>query len=297
MQIKRIVVTNFRALSQATISFDNITTLIGENNSGKSAVLAAIALFFSSSPRVERKDFSNENTTDPILVTITFYNLTPSERSQFSANIIDEELTITRSFFSDNSKDNGSFSVDGLVNPDFTQVRNATGKNEKRDIYKILQSRYPELDPVSNADQIDEKLEAWEEANPSKLQRQKVGSFRGFKNVAIGQLRSKCEFIIVHAVRDASDDVADAKRSPVLELLNTIARQTIENKAEFQAFRNEINEKIGNFTDPSKVSALSSISTDLTLLLGKYYSDSSLIATWQPVSCGFWGGCSSPVRA
>lgn len=283
MQIKRVSISNFRAIRDISVEFGRLTTIIGENNSGKSAVLAAIALFFDSAPRIDRKDFYNDNISDPVQITISFHNLTPAELLQFSANIIDDELTVTRTFNSDSTKDNGAFSVDSMVNPDFIEVRNNTSKTDKRELYRVLREQY-DLDSVTNADQIDGILDAWEAANPDKLRRQKIGGFRGFKNVAIGQLRSKCEFILVQAVRDAANDVADSKRSPVLELLNTIARQTIENNIDFQNFKREADSRILSFTDPRNVKALSGISDELTGILGKYYSDSSLIATWQPLT-------------
>jgi hypothetical protein len=71
--------------------------------------------------------------------------------------------------------------------------------------------------------------------------------------------------------------------SPVKVLIDTVARQTIENNAQFQAFMTETNQKISEFTDPQKVPVLAEISAELTEILIKYYRDSAIRATWKPI--------------
>ena len=66
---------DFRALRNAALNFGPATALIGENNCGKSAFLLALDLFFASSPRVTDKDFSDDNTSIPINITVHFSDL------------------------------------------------------------------------------------------------------------------------------------------------------------------------------------------------------------------------------
>ena len=75
MRIRRIDVSNFRSLRASSLNFTDSTALIGENNSGKSAFLLALDLFFASSPRINDKDFSDRNTNDPIDITVHFAEL------------------------------------------------------------------------------------------------------------------------------------------------------------------------------------------------------------------------------
>ena len=96
MRIKKLEVTNFRALRAAKINFSNCSALIGENNCGKSAFLLALDLFFSNTPRVKLKDFSDDEIGKPIDITVHFGDLTPSERDEFKSNLLDESLVVTR---------------------------------------------------------------------------------------------------------------------------------------------------------------------------------------------------------
>jgi hypothetical protein len=136
---------------------------------------------------------------------------------------------------------------------------------------------------VKNAEEIEGRLSEWEAAHPDELQRVR-GAFRGFQNVAVGQLRSKTDFILVEAVKDAHSDVGQGQKSPILEILNTITRQTIENNREFQAFVEGANRTLAELTSPERFGVLAEIGDDLTSILQNYYKDSELITTWDPVT-------------
>ncbi|MGE3141856.1 MAG: AAA family ATPase [Hyphomonadaceae bacterium] len=47
MKIARLTVENYRAIKFASVSFLDVTILLGENNCGKSTFLSALELFFS----------------------------------------------------------------------------------------------------------------------------------------------------------------------------------------------------------------------------------------------------------
>lgn len=286
MKIKRIEVSNFRALREASLTFAQTTALVGENNAGKSAFLMALELFFMNAPKVGEKDFSDGNTKIPIDVTIHFANFTPYDLGEFSSNLIDGELVVTRRLLFGNPSESGKFFVSAKVNPAFSACRNEDGKTEKRKLYSELREKYgnpPELPKEKNADEIDAYLEAWEEKHPESLKMEKVAGFKGWKNVAVGKLKEKTDYIFIRAVQDAQEDIQQNKNSPVKNLINTIARQTIENNVNFQNFMKEANVKIAEFTDPNQVPALKEISGALTKILTGYYKDSSIIASWTPI--------------
>jgi putative ATP-dependent endonuclease of OLD family len=67
-------------------------------------------------------------------------------------------------------------------------------------------------------------------------------------------------------------------------LVDTIAKQTIENSQAFKEFTANANERLRQFTDPGNVPALANISETLSTLLKKYYADSDLVATWDPIA-------------
>lgn len=282
MRIKKLHVSNYRALRSSTLNFSEATALIGENNCGKSAFLQALDLFFSRSPQVKIRDFSDDNIIDPIDITVHFSDLTPMDVKEFSGNLLEGELIVTRRFFADNTKESGKFFISAKVNPEFSECRNEEGKTQKRNLYKVIQEKY-HLPNVSSAEEIEQRLLDWEEANPLTLQTQKLAGFKGWTNVASGKLRQKTDLIFIRAVQEAENIQAD-KNSPVRTLINTIARQSIENNAGFKIFIDEANSKIAELTHPSKVPVLADISGRLTTILAEYYKDSAINATWDPIT-------------
>lgn len=282
MQIANVEIKGLRALRDVSIDFDAVTYLLGENNSGKSAFLKAIELFFAGSPKVTERDFHGGDYSEDIEITIKFVNLTPHEQELFQSNLIEDALTVTRTLSLSNADRHGRFSVDTYANPAFADCRNESGKTPKRDKYKELQGQF-DLPNVKSADEVEEKLAEWEAAHPDELTRVR-GAFRGFTNVAVGQLRSKTDFIFVEAVKDAHSDVGQGQKSPILEILNTITRQTIENNREFQEFVEVANQKLAELTSPDRFGVLAEIGNDLTSILQNYYKDSELITTWDPVT-------------
>ena len=246
--------------------------------------MSAIELFFSSSPKVTADDFRNKDVSEDIQITIEFKDLTPEELKLFGGNLLNETLRISRKLSILDPKSNGNYSVAAYVNSAFTKCRSLEKAQPKREEYNQLRATYPELPKVTSADQIEIELENWENDNSSSLTLQFVAGFRGFKNVAIGQLREKTELVYVPAVKDAADAIRNERSSPVKQLLDTIARQTIENSEEFKKFKNGADKALKNLTSPENVPQLKEISTQLTEILGRYYSGSTLNASWEPVT-------------
>jgi putative ATP-dependent endonuclease of the OLD family len=287
MRIRRIDVTNFRSLRASSLNFTASTALIGENNSGKSAFLLALDLFFASSPRVKDRDFSDRNIDDPIDITVHFSDLTPYDRDEFGANMLDGALVITRRFVFNDAAENGKYFISARVNPVFTKCRNENGKTEKRALYAEVRERYgnpADLPKEKSADEIDKFLEQWEAAHPDALEVQKIGVFRGWTNVAAGKLKQKTSYILIRAVQDAAEDIQENKNSPVKSLIDTIARQTIENSSGFKVFLQEASQRISELTNPDRVPILGEMSSGLTAILTDYYKNSEIIATWDPVT-------------
>jgi predicted ATP-dependent endonuclease of OLD family len=156
MRIKRAEVTNFRALRNSSLDFDETTALLGENNCGKSAFLLAMNLFFESSPKIRDRDFSDNNTKEPINITVHFSDFTPYDVEEFQSYLLDDALVITRRFTYGGSDENGKYFISARVNPEFSECRNEGGKTEKRAVYKALREKYgeSELPKEKNADEI-----------------------------------------------------------------------------------------------------------------------------------------------
>lgn len=286
MQISRLWIENYRAVSSIEVTLGDCTVLLGENNAGKSTILSGLNLFFDSAPKVEESDFHHNDTSAPIKVTVEFVNLVPDEYERYEGKLIDNALRVAREFHLNDPAKTGRFFVEADVNPEFAEIRSLTKASDKRAAYSKLRESQPELglNAVRNADEIDDQLERWESENPDNLKREFVSGLGGWKNVAIGQLREKTELVFVPAVKDTATELGNEKSSPVKKLLNTIAKQTIENSEEFKAFKQAADTKLKQLTSPDNVSQLAEISSSLTEILSRYYDGSELVASWSPVS-------------
>lgn len=89
MYISDVKIENFRAISKETIFRFNpgITVLVGENDSGKSAVIDAIRYVLGTTDqnwyKVELSDYYNENTENEIHISICFSDLSLKEKAAF----------------------------------------------------------------------------------------------------------------------------------------------------------------------------------------------------------------------
>lgn len=100
MKIKSAVIKNFKTFNQDGIafSFNNLTTLIGENSVGKSNILEALDLFFNfSKTKITFKSFHHDNYLIPIVIELTFDKLSEIEIKTFKSHLDENDnLTITQ---------------------------------------------------------------------------------------------------------------------------------------------------------------------------------------------------------
>lgn len=279
MQIQKLRVVNYRAIHDAEMVVTPVTAIIGENNSGKSAFLRAIDLFFDSAPKLKPEDFHNRQVNESIEITITFGDLTPDERTAYGAKIVDGTMTVTRELTIGGGK---SYLVSALGSEAFAEVRNEQGKSDKLRCYRELRKNF-ELPAAGNSDDIEGHLAAWEEANPESLTPMRQSGFFGADNVASGKLKSKTEFIFVPAIKNVRDEL-DGRGSPVRTLLSGIAKQAIENSDDYKNFIVESEQKIKELTSPENAPQLKDISAQLTNIMQRYYADAALKASWDEVT-------------
>ncbi len=278
MQIGRVRIENYKSIQSIDVDFCNLNALVGSNNAGKSTIIKAIDLFFDSSPRVRKEDHYLYDTDRPISIALVFTRLTPIERQEFGSAIKDNALMVAREFGGPN-QERGEYFVYTDVMAEFDEFRQESNGTKKRSIYARLRDQFGL--PSASGDQMETELKNWEAQNEDQLTFDKVRGFFGAMNVANGKLKKKTAVRLVPAVKDASEEAGDLKKSPVVSLLNDIIKQTFENKEEFTEFIQASNTRLAEITDPKNIPQLSSISSRLTDTLQRYYSDTHLIADLQ----------------
>jgi predicted ATP-dependent endonuclease of OLD family len=84
MRLESVRIKNLRSFADVTVPFNDYTCLVGPNGSGKSTILCALNVFFRETEnsgtdlsQLDREDFHQKNTTEPIEITVTFTDLSP----------------------------------------------------------------------------------------------------------------------------------------------------------------------------------------------------------------------------
>ena len=63
MRLRSVYIKNFRALREVTISFSNMTVIIGENDCGKTSVMLALQVFFEAKKLNDESDYFKKEGT------------------------------------------------------------------------------------------------------------------------------------------------------------------------------------------------------------------------------------------
>lgn len=114
MKIRQVSIENYRSIRDVTVSLQDLTGLIGENNVGKTNILTALGLFFRGTTRgISENDFFRGRTLgeeNAIRISVEFHRLTDREKKKFTKYLVEERLTVRKSFWvGDDGKVNSRF--------------------------------------------------------------------------------------------------------------------------------------------------------------------------------------------
>ncbi|MBS3947903.1 MAG: ATP-dependent endonuclease [Dethiobacter sp.] len=285
MIIKAVHVKNFRSIRDERIDCDNLTVLVGRNGTGKSSFLRALQMFYDPKAIVVADDFYAEDTSKEIEISVTFTELTAEAKPLFAPYLDGNDLTVVR-VFSLSARKQGTYHGMILQNPSFAEIRNAGGRTEIRTKYNEVNSQqHFSLPSVRSAEQVEEELKKWEAANPTSCVRLRDdGQFFGFTEVGNGYLGRHTRFIHIPAVRDASDDATEGKGSSVTEIMNLVVRRTLANRKEFLKLKNDTQKQYREIMDPSKLTELSELQTQLSVTLRYYAPEANVLMEWAKLS-------------
>lgn len=171
MIINSISVQNFRCIHDETLPCEQLTALIGPNGSGKSSFLRALDMFYTPSARYTEDDFYDRDTSQDIIITITFTDLTKDEKKLFQKYVEGGKLTVEKEMKWPPSKGNQKYYGTSLQNPEFDSFRSATGANLRREHNKLREDKYSDLSEYTNKDDAEKALQTWEESHPDQCLR------------------------------------------------------------------------------------------------------------------------------
>jgi len=301
MRIKSVTVRNFRSIKEETLTLDEITSLIGRNGAGKSNFLMALKMFYEPAS-VNENDFYNRVCKCPaedgeygeeqdveISVRITFTDLTEDEKNSDDLKyyVSQDEFIIERVF-----KLGERPFLYGYKwgNPDFAPCKAIEKSEPKIEEYCRLRGHPEYSDLPEKPDKgkvtiafIDNSLKEWEDKHLELLQMiRDDGKFWGWANVGDGRLGKYTDCIFIPAVKEATDELSDAGKAAMGQLLKIRINQALEKRPERETLIKNIREHYGAYYQfVEKVKEESRIEEELTRMLQDYAYNAGFKIMWS----------------
>ena len=297
MRLTELSITNYKALMDVRIPMSKFGCLIGENNSGKSSILQALALFFSGT-KLTSSYFFNE--TQPIRISVTFEDINDSdlarladEHRQRVTSIIDKgRLVLVR-----------NYTIDGKSSLFYNTLTPKDPRFSSESIAKLVKGQkagqafvdktvqlFPELkdivDTTMNQDTIKQKIQELADSLPED---QKIPDDQALPTGIDKSIMPMLpDPIYIPAVKDLADDIKTAESTPFGKILS-ILLQAIETKlpdaqrlfAELNAKLNCVMQPDGTMTD-SRLEEVRSIEETLEKYIKESFAHVTLRVTFPP---------------
>jgi putative ATP-dependent endonuclease of the OLD family len=283
MLIKSISVKNFRCAKKATLRCGPLTAMVGANGAGKSTFLRALSVFYDPAPKIDKRDWYNEEQANPIQIAITFADLGDAAKKQFSKYLDGDELTVERVIsFSDDKIQSKYFGARQSIR-EFNDAKNLESAAHFKDAYKLLAGQYIGLPEYTNRPDATDALNMWEAEHPEKCTRERDdGQFFGFSEVGLGRLSEFTKHIYVSAVRDAGADADEARDSPVKEIIDIVVRNSLSAHSSILELKARTKKEYDEIVDPKNLMGLSTLQEQLNTTLSEYVSEAKVELSWLP---------------
>jgi CRISPR-associated exonuclease Cas4 len=222
VKIKKVQIGNFRSIKSLEFDFQDLTILIGENNTGKTNILKALDLFFSSTVRgIDEEYFRGKDVQCNINVTVTFGDLTSEEKSsKIRKYLIDDTLILQKTFSCNPETGKIESKFSGLIREPKDKFLKLSRFEEYKDKLRkiVTDNKLPNYfktkkGTVTQAS-YKEGLKKYIEDNSREIEWNNPffsdTHFLGWKEVAQGFLP---HFFYVPAVKEASEEAEYASRN------------------------------------------------------------------------------------
>jgi putative ATP-dependent endonuclease of OLD family len=269
--------------------------LVGPNGAGKSNVLTAINIFFreyddaaTDLGRLDREDFHQRNTNEPIRITITFVELSPEAQEDFADYFRQGKLIVSAiaSFNDELGQAEVKQYGQRLGMPEFTPFFEAIDKQkvaELKAIYSGLNERFADLPSPGTKENMIVALQQYEANRPEncKLIPSKY-QFYGFSK-GTNRLAKHVQWVFVPAVKDATSEQVEEKNSALGKLLARTVRSKTNFENTVKNLRTEMQVQYQNLLDENQ-HVLDSISGALQARLSDWaHPEATLRLQWKQV--------------
>lgn len=286
MLIKSFEVRNFRAIQEARIDCDNLTALVGRNGTGKSSFLKALEVFYDVAAPITSEDFFGRNTTNPIEISVTYGDLRNDEKDEFAPYIKTDQLMVIKRIADEEGRIVQRYYSLQMQLPEFNSIRSIAGKMDRKTEWNTLVDSpafEDSLRKVRNADEIEPMMAEYENKHPELLQpMEKQEQFFGPRNIGGGKLDKFTRFVLVPAVREATDETT-GRKSAIYQILDMIVFRKINSRKDIIDFKAEFEERVKKLYSSENLKELPLLGNDISTTLKLFAPGAMLNLAWEEV--------------
>lgn len=294
MNLSKLRLENFRCFRDQTITFNDYTCLVGPGGAGKSTILTALRIFFrdtSGSPTdlltLQEEDFYKKDTSRDISITVTFSNLEPEAQEDFRHYFRQNQLVISATAKWNQQSRSAEVRQVGqrMVMTAFAEFFKAEGDgtpvSELRNIYSRIRELHAELPSATTKPAMKDALSKFEASHP-ELCELHIGDdqFYGFTK-GTNRLQKYIQWVFVPAVKDASTEQLETKKSALGLLLERTVRSKMSFSEPLAALQAEVEGRYQTILQENQ-HALDALSSSLSTRLQNWaHPDANLTLTWR----------------
>jgi predicted ATP-dependent endonuclease of OLD family len=275
--LEKVRIQNLRSILDETIPCDRLTVLVGPNGSGKSSFLKALDFFYSPSANITEDDFYDRDQEHPIVITVTYCDLTDGEKAVFEGHgyVSNNRLTVTKRISRVGNRVDQKYYGIQMQLPVFRKIREAENKTEGKKEYNKLrqQAKFSELPSVRKADDIEPLLRDWEtqhshECKPYEHEHQ----FFGYAGpIYLGRFS---RFLPIPAVKEASEEASETAKNVLKDLVELVVRSSLAKAPKIEELRRTIKEEYDKvIKDPDFTAQWQSMQGELSKILKTFAPD------------------------
>jgi predicted ATPase len=294
MKLTQVRIENFRCFRDETLSLNDYTCLVGANGCGKSTVLAALRIFFGDNAtstgdllRLQEEDFHNRDTSKEVTITLTFSELETEAENDFKHYVRHGQLVVSAVASWNAVARIAEIKQFGqrLIMKPFADFFRADGDGalvlELKTIYAKIRESTQELPPPGSKTAMKDALSAFESSHPEQCELDRSeDQFYGFTKGS-NLLKKYVEWVFVPAVKDASTEQLEAKKTALGLLLERTVRSKMSFADSLKALRADVEKQYQELLTQNQ-GALEALSKSLCTRLQDWaHPDAFLALMWR----------------
>lgn len=294
MKIKSVRIQNLRSFKDESVSIDDYTCLVGANGAGKSNVFCAMNIFFRETQNaatdltaLDVEDFHLKITDEPVVITVTFVDLSEEAQKDFADYYRQGQLVISAVATYDKVTEKAEVKQYGqrLGMAAFKPFFKAVGDNAKvgdlKTLYTGIRKDFPDLPVPGTKDAMIEAFHDFESKHQADCGL--ILSEDQFYGVSKGanRLAQYIQWVHVPAVKDAATEQMEAKNTALGRLLARTVRAKTNFGDKVKELRNMALTEYLQLLDQNQ-GVLNDISASLAKRLSDWsHPDTTLKVEWR----------------